>query len=164
MMIVDTFYVDSSLKIFKQYFNNNFIRINKLSTAAAECPPSSDLASGAGCREGFQPDGDGEEAGGAGGAVEGEEHLGGVGAPSEEELPDPHRKHASSLSSAPGNSAHSRHQQTETSLTDSVSAVPWPPSLTSSLGTGARGATRGAPPSCPAPASSPDLAWTKGTR
>ena len=160
MMSVDTFYVDSSLKIFKQYFNNNFIRINKLSTAAAECPPSSDLASGAGCREGFQPDGDGEEAGGAGGAVEGEEHLGGVGAPSEEELPDPHRKHASSLSSAPGSSGHSRHHRTETSL----SAVPWPPSWTSSLGTGARGATRGAPPSCPAPASSPDLAWTKGTR
>ena len=96
-----------------------------------------------------------EEAVDAGGAAEGQEHLGEVGAPAEEELPL-----APGLSLAPENSPQSKHLGTETSLTDfaglssaSVSA-PWPTSWTSSLGTAARGATRGAPPSCPAPASS----------
>ena len=87
-----------------EYLNNNFIHINKVSLAVAECAPSSDPASGAGCGEGFESDD--EVAAEAGGAAEDEEHLEGVGAPHRRHValacprtwPDPLRKHASGLS------------------------------------------------------------------
>ena len=96
---METFYVDSALRIFQQQFKsiNNFIFTYV------------QLSSRDYCAEGFQSAD--EEAAKAGDAAEGEEHLQGVGASADEELPrrrhvalaprtcpDPLRKHASYLS------------------------------------------------------------------
>ena len=124
------------------------------------------------CGEGFQSDGNGEEANKVDDAVEGVEHYHREVSASTEEEPlryrlqtclNLHRKLSSSLFSTLDNFPHSKHQRIETNFTDSVSVVRWPPSWTFFSSTTVLGAIQRTLPSYLAPvySSSSHMTWTE---